>query len=195
MTPTIKNPTVDIGKILELPIDELDDLMQKIKHQIRIKEEEKMQAVVANHAELVGKCFKIRIKPHSGMFPEMWRYYKIISVRAENEYHVSVLRFDEYPTYWFDYKTSKINRAGDYYFGHYDFDSIIVEDFPFYCCDLHGKDKIGDRLTEISFSEYNTAMILYINRLQEMKWPADHCRFGGKKPGDLDWESVPHELQ
>ena len=25
--------------------------------------------------------------------------------------------------------------------------------------------------------------------------PIDHYRFGGKKPGDPDWEKEPHELQ
>lgn len=197
MTTAIKNPTIDVETILKLPTDELNDLMQEIKHQTRVKEEEKRRAMVAEHTELVGKCFKTRIKPHAGMFPEMWRYYKIINARAENEYRVSALRFDEYPTYWFNYQTSKIRRAGDYYFGYYDFDSVIIEDFPFYCYDLYGKGhtKVGDKLTEISLFEYNTAMILYINRLQEMNWPADHYRFGGKKPDDPDWEKEPHELQ
>lgn len=199
MAAMVKNPTVDVGMILELPTDELNKLMQKIKHQIRVKEEEKMRAAVAEHAGLVGKCFKARVKPHIGMFPEMWRYYKIISTRAENENRVSALRFDEYPTYWFDYRASEIGRAGDFYFGHYDFDGIIVEGLPFYCYDydLKGKEyiKIGDKLTEISLSEYNTAMILYIDRLQEMEWPADHYRFGKKKPGDPNWEKESHELQ
>lgn len=194
---TIKNPKVDVGMILELSTDELNDLMQEIKYQTMVKEEERMRAAVAEHTGLVGKCFKARIKPHAGMFPEMWRYYKIINARARNEYHVSALRFDEYPTYWFDYQASKIGRAGDFYFGHYDFDSIIVEDFPFYCYDLKGEGyiKVGDRLTEITLSEYNTAMILYIDRLQEMEWPADHYRFSGKKPGDPDWEKEPYKLQ
>ena len=194
---TIKNPKVDVGMILELSTDELNDLMQEIKYQTMVKEEERMRAAVAEHTGLVGKCFKARIKPHAGMFPEMWRYYKIINARARNEYHVSALRFDEYPTYWFDYQASKIGRAGDFYFGHYDFDSIIVEDFPFYCYDLKGEGyiKVGDRLTEITLSEYNTAMILYIDRLQEMEWPADHYRFSGKKPGDPDWEKESYKLQ
>ena len=197
MTEIGKNPIVDVEMILKLPADELNDLMQKIKHQTRVKEEERMRAVVAEHAGLIGKCFKARVKPHLGMFPKMWRYYKIINVRAENEYCVSALRFDEYPTYWFDYQDSKINRAGDYYFGNYNFNSIIVEDFPFYCYDLNEEERIRirDKLIEISPSEYNAAMILYINRLQEMEWPADHYRFGGKKPGDPDWEKKSHELQ
>lgn len=196
MMATATTPKIDIGAILELPYDELNDLMGEIRQQTRVKEEEKMRAAVAEHIGLVGKCFKARTKPRSGMFPEMWRYYKIINARAENEYRVSALRFDEYPTYWFEYQASKIGRAGDYYFGSYDFDSIIVEDFPFYCYDLKGEGfiKVGDRLTEISLAEYNTAMILYIDRLQEMEWPADHYRFGGKKPGDPDWEGDPHEL-
>ena len=190
MTAAVKSPTVDVGMILELPTDELNDLMQEIKHQTRVKEEERMRVAVTEHVKLVGKCFKVRVKPHAGMFPEMWRYYKIINARAENEYRVSALRFDEYPTYWFNYRTSKIGCVEDYYFGCYNFDSVIVEDFPFYCYNLHRKGyiKIGDRLTEISLSEYNTAMILYIDRLQEMRWPTDHYRFGGKKPGDPNWE-------
>lgn len=171
MAAMVKNPTVDVGMILELPTDELNKLMQEIKHQIRVKEEEKMRAAVAEHAGLVGKCFKARVKPHFGMFPEMWRYYKIISTRAENENRVSALRFDEYPTCWFDYRASEIGRAGDFYFGHYDFDSIIVEGFPL---KGEGHIQIRDELTEISLSEYNTAMILYIDRLQKMEWPADH---------------------
>ena len=196
MMATATTPKIDIGAILELPYDELNDLMSEIRQQTRVKEEEKMRAAVAEHIGLVGKCFKARTKPHSGLFPEMWRYYKIINARAKNEYRVSALRFDEYPTYWFEYQASKIGRAGDYYFGSYDFDSIIVEDFPFYCYDLKGEGfiKVGDRLTEISLAEYNTAMILYIDRLQEMEWPADHYRFGNKKPGDPDWEGDPHEL-
>lgn len=36
-----KNPIVDVEMILKLPTDELNDLMQKIKHQTRVKEEEK----------------------------------------------------------------------------------------------------------------------------------------------------------
>lgn len=197
MTEIGKNPIVDVEMILKLPTDELNDLMQEIKHQARVKEEERMRATVTRRIGLVGKCFKVRIKPRAGMFPEMWRYYKIINARAENEYCASALRFDEYPTYWFDYQDSKINRAGDYYFGNYNFNSIIVEDFPFYYYDLREKGhiKVEDRFTEISLSEYNAAMILYIDRLQEMEWPADHYRFGGKKPGDPDWEKEPHELQ
>ena len=197
MTTTVKNPTVDVGMILELPTDELNNLMQEIRHQTRVKEEEKIRVAVAEHVGLVGKCFKVRIKPHFGMFPEMWRYYKIISTRAENESRISALRFDEYPTYWFDYQASQIGRAGDYYFGHYDFDSIIVEVFPFCYYDLKGEGhiQIRNELTEISLSEYNTAMILYIDRLQEMEWPADHYRFGGKKPGDPGWEKELYELQ
>ena len=71
MTATVKSPTVNVGMILELPTDELNDLMQEIKHQTRVKEEERMREAVAEHVGLVGKCFKVRIKLHAGMFPEM----------------------------------------------------------------------------------------------------------------------------
>lgn len=192
---------VDIQALLELPSDQLNDIIDQVRKQTRVKEEERMREAVASHVELVGKCFKRRVKPRSGMFPPMTRYYKIISARADNEYRVSALVFDEYPTYWFDYHSSKIGRPGDYYFGHYDFDGIHVVDFPFYCNNLLGEEDdegiirgtVGDTLTEITLEEYNAAMDLYIDRLQEMDWPPDHYRWGNKKPGDPDWEKEPNE--
>lgn len=51
MTATVKNPTVDVETILELPTDELNDLMQEIKHQTRVKEEEKVFAVIEEGTE------------------------------------------------------------------------------------------------------------------------------------------------
>ena len=170
--------------------EDLEYLQNELKSISREKEEKKMRAVVDSHMSLVGKCFKTRIQPHSKLFPEMWRYYKIISARANNEYRVSALRFDEYPTYWFDYKMSKIGHPGDFYFGHYEFTSIVIEDFPFFCDDwkTKGETKVGDKLIEISLTEYNEAMNKYIERLQKLNWPADHYRYGNKMPTDEEWE-------
>lgn len=196
MIATQERPVIDYELLMTLDSEALYDIQRKIKEQTREKEEERMQAVVAEHTVLVGKCFKTRVKPHSGMFPEMWRYYKIISARADNEYRIFALKFDEYPTYWFNYHSSKVGRAGDFYFGNYDFDGITVDDFPYYCHDLKSDTPeaiYGDRLIEISLEEYNTAMNWYIKRLQVMEWPADHYRWGNRKPGDPDWERKEDE--
>lgn len=177
--------------LTELTEEDLKYLQNELKSISREKEEEKMRAAVDSHMSLVGKCFKTHVQPYSKLFPEMWRYYKIINARASNQYRVSALRFDEYPTYWFKYQASKIGHAGDYYFGDYEFTSIIVEDFPFFCYDLKTKNSsviIGDKLTEISLTEYNEAMNKYIERLQKLNWPADHYRYGNKMPTDKEWE-------
>lgn len=184
---TQKKPIINDELLMSLDSNTLYDLQKKIREQTREREEEKVRAVVADHAELVGKCFKTRIKPHSGMFPEMWRYYKIISARADNEYFVSVLRFDEYPTYWFDYRNSKVGNVGDYYFGQYDFSGITVDVFS-YSYYTFKNNCLGEDLIEITLEEYNAAMNWYIKRLQVMKWPADHYRWGDRKPGDPGWE-------
>lgn len=182
-----KKPIIDDELLISLDSNALYDLQKKIREQTREREEERMRAAVADHTALVGKCFKVRVKPHSGMFPEMWRYYKIINARADNEYFISVLRFDEYPTYWFDYHNSKVGHAGDYYFGQYDFDGITVEDFPYYY--YNSKNNFfGENLIEITLEEYNAAMNWYVKRLQDLEWPADHYRWGDRKPGDPDWK-------
>ena len=43
-------------------------------------------------------------------------------------------------------------------------------------------------MEEITNDEYNTAARKYTDELLELKWSADHYRFGGKLPTDLDWE-------
>lgn len=168
-----------IDTILKLSKEDLIALTQAIKYQIKEQEELELRAAIRSHIKLVGKCYKTRVKPKDGLFPEMWKYYKIISERASSEYCVSALTFNEFPVYWFNYQMSKTFRVGDYYCGEYDFESIIIENLNLY----NDNDFI-----EISLKEYNEAMNLYIKRLQMLNWPADHYRLSGALPGEEKWE-------
>ena len=87
----------------ELSTEDLKNLERKIKYETTEREEKKIKEIVKKHDSLIGKCFKAKIHTPYILFPEMWKYYKIINSRASNEYRVSALIFEEYPTYWFYY--------------------------------------------------------------------------------------------
>lgn len=172
----------------ELSTEDLKNLERKIKYETTEREEKKIKEMVKKHDSLIGKCFKAKIHTPYILFPEMWKYYKIINSRASNEYRVSALIFEEYPTYWFYY-----DRGGNHFFGHYDFKGIRTDDFPFYCYDWNDTSEhrdaiVGDNLIEIPLEEYNEAMNTYINRLQKLDWPADHYRGKSRIPGDPGWK-------
>lgn len=152
--------------VSDYSLKELNILFQEIQHEIETREKEERMAAAASHAELIGKCFKKKTE-------KMWKYYKIISNHSSNEYWVSALTFDEYPTYRFDCYDNYS------FFGEYSFQSIEVVDLPFYCYDIQSTAQtaiVGDSLIEISLEEYNSAMDLYIKRLQKLKWPIDTWR-------------------
>ena len=129
----------------------------------------------------VGKYYVMRVKPQGGMFPEMNRYYKVISYQSSNEYHVEALAFDEHPTYFFDYHSSMIGEPGDYFLGNFDFEGFNVEDIFAQTLLMSAK--------EISEEEYWTAAEKYLSELRETPWYADHYRCGGKLPTDPGWVS------
>jgi hypothetical protein len=88
------------------------------------------------------------------------------------------LIFDEHPTYWFDYQAHKANFAGDYYLGHFEFqsfhtDSIMVTTLQ--------------SMTEISPEEFEIYAYNYSKELLNTEWLPDHYRYGGKLPTDPDW--------
>lgn len=182
-----------IKEIKSLTKDEIYEIRDALDKAENGKKEEKLRAAVKEHRRYVGKCYKKRVKPCSKMFPEMWRYYKVISERSENEYHMEVLTFDERPTYWFEYQSHyqshKGYLAGDF-LGGFDFSGIHVTNYPLFCFN-HDRDVPGtyiiDTLTEISIDEYNRAMDNYVKELQGLTWYADHCRFGNTLPTDPDW--------
>lgn len=132
---------------------------------------------ISGPAAALGRCFKMRVKSYFDAFTEMWRYYKVISVNASCANCVSALRFDEYPSYWFNYQNFEDDGK---YFGKYSFDGIVVEDFPYLCYteDSEIMKAVAAKMEEISLEEYNSAMNTYVMRLQALEWPTDRdCDF------------------
>lgn len=142
-------------------------------------ENQKIRQKVSENDVYVGRCFKKKVKPYHEMFPEMWRYYKVVSSRASTHHSVSCLIFDEVPWYFFDYQHQRQNLAGNYYMGEFDFRGIWTDSIL--------KNKI-DTYTEIEEDEYNIALHNYTQELIDMKWCADHWRSGGVLPSDDEWE-------
>lgn len=145
--------------------------------QIRKNRHEEIVNECKSHIPLINKCFLRKANPHN-MFPEMNRYFKVISEQSDNEYRVECLVFDEHPTYWFSYQSSKVGLPGDYYLGSFEFESINTEDIMVSSL---------KSMTQISLEEYNEAMRKYIEELITLPWYAEHYRFGGKMPTDPDW--------
>ena len=83
-------------------------LLTVLKERQKEKCDSNLRSVVESHESYVGKCYYEIVKPHNGMFPEMKKYYKIISERCESQYSLSVLTFYEHPYYWFNYRSTKM---------------------------------------------------------------------------------------
>lgn len=168
----------DIALLTEKYNVDIEMVQDAFSTQILQDEHQKIVNTCKFHIPLVGKCYKIiKAKPHN-MFPEMNRYFKVISEQSENECRVECLVFDEHPTYWFSYQSSKAGFPGDYYLGSFDFESIYTEDIMVSSL---------KSMTKISLEEYNKAMRRYIEELITLPWHAEHYRFGGKMPTDPDW--------
>ena len=139
---------------------------------------ERMEDQVKKNKHLEGKFFVKQLDGKGTMFPPMNRYYKVLSARSENEYRVECLIFNEHPTYWFQYQSTKVGNPGDYYLGRFEFesfsiDSIMASEF--------------DVLREISTKEFNEAANKYLKELLTLNFVNEHYRMGGKFPSDNDW--------
>lgn len=134
---------------------------------------------VQSNVKYVGLCYRRTVAPHDGLFPEISRYYKVISERSSNEYRVECLIFDEFPCYWFDYQSSMTFQAGNYYEGHFDFDSFWTDSVM--VSSLEKMELVPSEEFDRKAKEYTAALL-------EMKWTPDHYRAGGKFPGDKGWE-------
>ena len=159
---------------------EFDDLLIEIRHEQKEQENKEMREAAARNKQLVGKCFRRRVKPRSGMFPEMYRYYKVVSEQAVNSCCVSCLTFDEEPYYWFEYQAHKAGFPGDFFLGEFDFTPICVKSKLLTTFRLTGVE-------EISEDEFNTALSCLGQKIAEMPWSAEHYRYGGKLPTDEGW--------
>lgn len=145
-----------------------------------VQEQSRMCKIRAcKNTDLVGRYFKT---PHKkSLFPVMYRYYKILSYRSENEYRVECLIFDEHPVYWFNSRLHKLPQPGNGFLGRFDFDSFITDS-------IMAKDIRN--MQEITEEEFNGAARKYLEELLELKWTPNHNRFGNRLPSDDGWEQT-----
>lgn len=172
---------MDIEKLKQFAEENNTTLLQIeqiIKQQDIEERNEKYREQYKMNQIYLGRYFKRKINPHYGMFPEMDRFYKVISYRTLDYREVECLVFDEHPTYWFEFSEYP-NFHSKYYVGEFEFDSFIVEDI-----DVNAlKD-----MKEIKEGEWLYQAHAYLNEMLDMKWVEDHYRYGGKLPSDMDWE-------
>ena len=157
-------------------IDNLDlsILISKLQKSKREKYFKEIDEKIAANQDLVGRCFKTKRSPRDGMFPECWRYYKVVSAHSENPYRIECLVFDEYPTYWFEGNYIDDNKCGIYDFTSFYNESLMVNQIK--TCE------------EITADEYWYAANIYLNRLSMLEWPNNHYRNGGVWPHERKWK-------
>jgi hypothetical protein len=156
-----------------------NELINIIKKDKETKGEKLLKEKVENNKKYVGKCYRELVKV--GMFPQMYRYYKVISERSLYKDFVSCLIFDEFPYYWFNYKSHLYHQKGDYFLGEFDFTPIWIDSIAL--ISLKNLEKI-----DLDDYEYTFHRMMYA--IDDMPWVADHYRFGGKLPFDKDWAAT-----
>lgn len=157
-----------------------DDVRTAISKVIYNKDNEKLLREVKKHENLVGKCFKYKYQPPH--FKEkIWRYCKVISARAESEFRVQCLVFDERPLYWFSYKANnKFHISpGDWFLGRFDFDSFVVEEVMTQELKYY---------TPIEESVYANAAFQYLCDTLKLQWVEDHTRLCNILPEQEGWD-------
>ena len=158
--------------------EKIEDVSQYVDNLKRQKWKEQIQEKIREHQQYVYRFFRTKYK--SPMFPEMYRYYYVVSSQSINEYHLECLAFDEYPYYWFQYSHHTLPQIGDYLLGEFEFESIFIEN-------VHINNL--KNYEEINAKTYWTAMRDYFDRLMDMPWCANHYRYGEKLPGDIGWDA------
>lgn len=162
-----------------------DDIVRLIRNEEIQKEEKELRDKVAGNSHLVGKAYRKKVKPYHGMFPKMYRYYKVVSERSDYSGNVTCLIFDEIPHYWFEYQAHKLHMTGDYHLGSFEFSPIWVDNVRVENAIMV---KGIEDLEEIDPDLFNSEMDKLVARIKEMDWVADHYRFGGKLPADEGWK-------
>lgn len=120
---------------------------------------EKQDKKYADNQKYVGKCYELKTKNGK-------RYYKVVSVKGNNQFRVSCLVFDEKPTAKF---SPLLQRAIPHHNneGRIDFDGIYIEDVmikkTFMCISI-------EDMTEITEGEWRYALQRYIDQLINFDW-------------------------
>lgn len=178
----INNKTDILNKLKELSDNNdmsLDELSRLIKEESRKEGEDVLKQKVKENENYIGKCFYRIINKERGMFPEMRKFYLVLSNRSNNEYRVECLTFKEFPTYWFEYQAHKIGCIGDYYLGSFEFESFKTESI------MASSLKT---MTEISKEEFDKYAKDYLDKLLNLEWIEDHYRWGGILPDNPKWK-------
>ena len=162
----------------------LEDLSGMLRVEATNEINGKIRENVAKNKDLVGKCFYTTVKKPSHMFPEMRKFFLVLSNRSNNEYRVECLTFYEHPTYWFEYNMHKASYPGDFYLGHFEFDGFETDSY------LASNIR---SYQEISKDEFNLRAKKYLNELLSLNWIEDHYRWGGVFPQDEKWKI--HDLK
>ena len=171
----IKEELKSIAKSHDMSLSEMIEELRSIK---RKDEELQYKEDVKKNEELIGKCFYELTEPRSGMFPQMKRFYKVISNRSSYSNRIECLVFDAHPTYWFEYQFHLKGMSGDYFFGDFEFESFHTEDVLV---------NELNHMIEISQKKFDEAAKKYLDELLDTKWYADHYRYGGVLPTDPKW--------
>lgn len=170
----------ELDKEIERLVNEYNVSSNEIfKRMLNVSKKEahaKRIAEIEKNKKYVGKCYKQFYKP--ALFPPMYKYYKVISNVGYDSYCVQCLRFDEHPTYWFDYKDIRMESADQYLTGEFDFSSFEAEDV--FVNDLK-------ECEEISRDEFDEAAKRYLDELLNLNWVAYHNRTTEIWPTDERW--------
>lgn len=174
--------------LTDVSADEVPGLCAMLKNETKKKEEKEIRTAVESHREYIGKCFMKKVC--IPCFPRINKYYKIVSERGVNQYHMSALTFPEKPLYWFDYRASRISLAGDYYLGSFKFHGLDVEEIGFFCFDMKNPGKkMIESFTEITSEEYEQAYDRYCRQLKKTEFCADHDRGCRVFPDSPQWKT------
>lgn len=152
--------------------------------------EQRMHNAVDENKHLVGTAYRERVKPDDGIFPEMYRYYKVISERSSSEDRVSCLVFDEKPYYYFLYQNEHPDgwryKPGDDYLGRFDFCPVWVEEIPV----ENGFEKFKVIEATLFDSEFESMW----KKISDLEWIPDHAR-SGKLPEEDGWRISEEEMR
>lgn len=177
----------DIKKLCEQYGIRPEDAIQLIKQDESSKYEQQLRKDVTSNKEYVGKAYRKLVKPYHGMFPSMYRYFKVISERSDRVGSVSCLVFDQYPHYWFEYQAHMMPMRGDYYLGEFIFTPVWTDVIP--VTELLNK---ADMVETDDFT-FSLELERLAGRISSIEWTPDHYRMGGKLPGDVGWAVEPDE--
>ena len=137
----------------------LKKISQYCDNYFREKTTREQDEKYVKNSKYVGKCYVLNTKNGK-------RFYKVISVKSNNQFRISCLVFDENPSAKFHPLFQKAIPHHDNE-GTIHFEGIYVEDImikkTFMCVAI-------EDMTEISEGEWRYALQRYINQLIDFDW-------------------------